>query len=578
MGEPNRPEIKNGNSCYGHIDNDFWNGIPEVFRNGSCYSDNTGYFNTLTYGNGGTSYDGNKIYGVTRSAMAVGRFIMIDAILASLPLTDAKITCSETSIGLEKGSKSTFSAYAKDPDAIRFELIEGKPDDGNYKNYRIQYDRNAHEMYYRWEFTCENGEKKFFPGKEVSDYKNDEMIIEIVDSTGLTGKDDKRAGLLSVLIKGKDKDSLPLKIKVENSQFIVKARMMDDEGDTTSAIKTVMINNRLPEPEIWFSKNNTDDIVPYIALVPVKDFGEYEQKNKFKVHSGFGNPKCFEPLYINGFRHLNPKINSSTPGFTNADQIAKVSYDIDFNNTYEIELSGINKQSEHTNADAFDNKENRFAVKTSFRLVPQDEFKAIGKPQTYYLSSAWNNKNSPDTLPQITYSNLLLNQKNKIQVKVTDIKLSSVVDTAIVYVLVPPTIDTAYFETKNLCSNGNEKQYKIGEKITLSKTPDDVIVIFNAKASENKSINNNGNSYVWGFKGADSSTISLTNPDWDITDLLILENGANRSYQELLKLGLEANNIYEIILKVTDNANSVTQVKNGSGITMMKVGEIVLEP
>jgi len=96
-------------------------------------------------------------------------------------------------------------------------------------------------------------------------------------------------------------------------------------------------------------------------------------------------------------------------------------------------------------------------------------------------------------------------------------------------------------------------------------------------------------SYSWGFSDPGNPWISLTNPNWEGN---ITGASVNRTYQDLIKLGLSPGVVYDVILKVGDNDNTITQRAGFSeiqfeesgefrepkrGITMMKVGRIRLE-
>jgi hypothetical protein len=422
-------------------------------------------------------------------------------------------------------------------------------------------------MFYGWELTDKNNNVVYFPNGEDNTLK-----ITVIESSELSGEKDKKNGFIRIKISNKTGQNLDTAIIVKNSRFTIKVRFEDDEGDTAFATKDISVYNRLPEAKFQYYQGNKRVEKPYITLLQKKDFGEHTQINKYKVHSGFGNPKCLEDFYINGLSSLDADGNAS-------DQIKKIEYDIDNNGVFEIGLLGINQQKQFNSSDGFDGFEDRFVVNASFRLVSKEERKTKGDSKTYYLSSTWNNTNSPviDSVPYLYRLNP--NRTHKIAIRITDNEESSIIDTIKTAILIPPTIDFAEIGIGNLCNNQNTNKYN-GSVLVLPKNSQDGVIYFKASATDEdgESTEDKKNVvYHWGFKEKNSSlsAVSLTNPNWKHS---LSGADTERTYQELrTTTGLMSGTVYEVILKVTDNDNSITELENGSGITMMKVGEIRLE-
>ncbi|MCL2843876.1 MAG: hypothetical protein FWE23_00245 [Chitinivibrionia bacterium] len=539
-------------------------------------------FQTLIHGNGTIFHNGEPVYGVTRSAMAVGRFIMIDAILARLPLQDMRITPSATNIGLDYGASLKFTAFARDPDAIRFELRDGTQSDPA-KRYRIQHDPNAHDMFYQWRLTDKDGNTVRFPSVQT---KTDSLVMTVIDSSGITGEEDKKSGFLGVRLSDGAGNTLNTTIRVENSQFAITARFQDDEGDTAFISRNISVFNRLPEANFQFFRGNQRISNPHILLVQRKDFGEHRQANGYSVHSGFRGVTDFEPLYICGLPSWDPDGNES-------DQIVKIEYDIYNNGVFEWALPGINQSRRFPNSHGFDGFEDRFVLRSSFKLITEENGRIKGNSNTYYLSSTWNNTHSPvDSF--IYHNNLRPNRNHVIRYRVTDNENSSVIGTIPLPILAPPRIDSVEIGTRCLCS-GEIAERRVGQTETIlvvSSENAETAMYFYASATDEDDIVGGSLAYYWGVRDRNNpflSPISLTNPNWEGNI-----SGANevRTYQELIDIGLLPGIDYEIILKVVDNDNAILSLQSNdlsilltenddtvvrTGISMMRVGSIRLE-
>jgi hypothetical protein len=552
-----KANIPSGGPC----NNSTWLNTGQLANSRDCYNAYSEIFDRLV---------ADPVYGVTRSAFAVGRFILIDAILANLPIQNARISSNKMILSPEVGQICTLTAFARDPDAIEFVLDE--PNNGDPNNYRINYREGLHDMFYQWQFTDENNRIVYFP--ENAGNKNNSIEILVKDASGLTGQNDNRNGALLITVSNRN-ESKDIRVAVRDSRFAVRVRFEDDEGDTAFAIRNITLHTPIPEPNIWFTRGNVSKADnPYIALVFEKNFGEHLQEingRMIPVHSGFGNAGVLESLYIDGFRSLSRGGNASDP-------ITMVEYAIRNKNIFDVELKNINQTYTILSQEGFDGKENRFVVKSSFKLTPTNGYRVIGAAETYYLSSIWHNDNSPVSTEQ-TYE-FTPNRKHEIVLRITNDHSQTVLDTIEMFVIAPPTIEAVYLETKYLCGNGTGKKHEIDEKLTLRENPNDIVVSFNALAKNNDATEGSESRFFWGFKDntSNNAEISLTNPNW--SGLFLYGNNLNLSYLELMDdLKLERGKEYEIILKVVDNANAITQMEdgNGNGVTMMRVGSIRLE-
>ncbi|MDR0303776.1 MAG: hypothetical protein LBH98_03270 [Chitinispirillales bacterium] len=132
----------------------------EIANNDECFENNESNFNTLVYGKG------NPIWGVTSSAIAVGRAILIDAMLAEKPLEHGRIFGPSFLDSNNPDSSYIFTAYARDPDAVVIvhkdslgslsenakRLVYNVKDEYNNENinYELWHEPSVHNMYYEW--------------------------------------------------------------------------------------------------------------------------------------------------------------------------------------------------------------------------------------------------------------------------------------------------------------------------------------------------------------------------------------------------------------------------------------------
>ncbi|MDR0303942.1 MAG: hypothetical protein LBH98_04105 [Chitinispirillales bacterium] len=164
--------IKNGGSCHK---------LSEALKNDNCYHEYESKFNILVKG------QGDPIWGVAGSAIAVGRAILIDAMLAEKPLEHERIFGPSF---LKPDTNYTFTAYARDPDAVvlirtgtqlsvnakRIIHTVEDGDNGSIIDYELWHEPSAHPMYYEWFI----GENRFSPGPNVESVYN--RLVEKRDS------------------------------------------------------------------------------------------------------------------------------------------------------------------------------------------------------------------------------------------------------------------------------------------------------------------------------------------------------------------------------------------------------------
>ena len=144
---------------------------PEPFTfNYECYKKHRNEFELLVR---------DQNLGVMRFALAVGRHILIDAILAERPLEHQRIIGEPF---LRPNATHNFTAYARDPDAVIFirsgdnsrltpnskRLVYNVRDGSDTVRYELWHEPSAHDMYFEWSI---NG-NRIFPNSATENAYN----------------------------------------------------------------------------------------------------------------------------------------------------------------------------------------------------------------------------------------------------------------------------------------------------------------------------------------------------------------------------------------------------------------------
>lgn len=645
-----------------------------VAKNDNCYRDHEDKFKTLVKGKG------NPIHGVTGSAIAVGRMILIDAMLSEQPLEHERIF--GTSFFKPYDTSYTFNAYARDPDAVvivhkdslysqittNSKRLIYDVEDGleNPIPYELWHKPEAHDMYYEWFingnriFKNSSIEKQYNAcvEKEASYLNTHNSYTEALDSFNIVyslhyWKEEslkehnkqcsiesgscyecnslitecenlriKRDSLKTIsdslnktyenlqneykkmlksyysLCKSPDielevilppelelnslKDGINAKIKIKvssysdksyevdlkNSNLDLSVRITDDEYSYIIAEKQLTFFDRVPVAKIGTSQTNAAN--PYITKVAEKNIFSQDLLNNYDYFDGFSDSTCYEPLFLNAFgASIDPDGNAS-------DQITKVEYLVgNEDDSILVKLRGINQQYDTIVTLKNGEKiiEKRYIINNSLCLQTKEDEKLKLLAEERFVSSTWNNTDSPDTIINTFLQDLDYGENYKVRVNVYDNEASSAANSFDVSVLVPPVIDFAELSTQHLISNINGETYNSN---TIVLGGEDMVLKLYAIAydpdngDDAKKYSQGIEHYYWEIREIGSNdNMKFSNKD-------LRGDSLTFTYRELLELGLniEIGKAYEVFLKVEDDDKKITG--NGYGFAAQKIGEFRL--
>ena len=185
---------------------------------------------------------GDPIWGVTRSALAVGRFILIDFMLSGLPLRNVRILGNPF---VRINEPRRISAHARDMDAVRLlhkDSLQTLSADAKlmtwWGDYQIWHDPAAHPMYYAWDID----------GDGVFDERSENRaltftVVEFLDNPNGIDPSKERFNGRARIRYGDNKEAI---VNVINSSFILAARITDDEGTSATVRRQFNFNDRTP--------------------------------------------------------------------------------------------------------------------------------------------------------------------------------------------------------------------------------------------------------------------------------------------------------------------------------------------
>ena len=521
----------------------------------SCYTKYSDDFDKLVK---------SQEYGVMRFAIAVGRFILIDAILTERPLEHQRIR-GEPFLRSDANHRHTFTAFARDPDAVLISNINN-PDrrltsnsklllDFPNRGYQLWHEPSVHDMSYYWDIRG-NG---YF--NDFSDTNNGNITFTVVSASDWNAIKAGGDGSVVLRIEGRD-GNIPINIK--EGGFNISVKIKDDEGDSAIVIKPLTFRSSIPIANVNIKKGNRVTERPYIAKVRHKNTsvidGRWHEHNGIRVLSGFSDISCYDNLYLDFF---SESVDSSG---TSSDIIAAT----------KLKTEDFNWHIKGVNQDTTVNGENRIIINNTFWLETAGSNEVKAKLRQYFVSSIWENDSSPKIASELckTFDSLgnyqivaeILNRQGRTSLKKTlDIP-----------VLAPPSIKSV----RMLIRHDTDANKAIIE--TYSGTPlvlgrrgrgEDVVLEFEAEAFDSERENNllENSSYVWAILEKDET---LTDAAFERRDF----SGRNlkRTYTELIgQLGLEDSKTYELFLKVRNDFEGFAC--GNYGFTITKVGEFRLD-
>jgi len=540
----------------------------------------------------GNRYVGHPVWGVMRNAFAVGRFILVDAILADLPLMYQRIMGSPFVVPNEP---HTLTAYAKDPDAVLFLHRNNRVGENGltdtsellipniFGEYNLWHEPSAHPMTYKWDFS-NNGNYDTL-GSNIT------FTIEIPQ--GLTLNDlnlrDNRDRQVRMKVEGRTD---PFPVRVRNTLFTVKVKITDDEGDSAIVRKQLTLSNTIPIVAEEFRKGNTNRN-PYIVQVRnnihLRDGNEYfyqdgvsEGGNRIRVLSGFTNPESYEKVYVNFFK------SSFNSDKTASDQIIAVKLNFDNINSFEWRIEGVNQYIDTIYYFTKDGKkdsinEQRIVINNNFWLESGDNNKITAFLDQHFASSVWENNSSPAEY-YVPYPNIAPNKNHTFRVKVQDSRGFYSDETLVkLPILTPPTIKRVRLSTSLPMSGWRIiETYNAVKPITLQSGGDMVLMLeaeaYDPDHGENARENLLGiSAYKWSIR---EKVIGANTCFWDIDFLNTDLRGrsltfTHRELRELLGSRMKLGATYEVFLRVEDDDRRITGDSNGFAIT--KVGGFILE-
>ena len=565
-----------------------------------CYEQNINEFKLLVKGDKDKK---DTVWGVLRNSISVGRFILVDAILADLSLLHQKIKGEPF---VEPNKPHNLTAYAKDPDAVLFLHRDKKQGtkwtdtselliDNIFTDYQLWHEPSAHPMKYEWDFNNSGRYDYLSPNGNIT------FIIDIpqgmtIDSLNL--RDNKeREIILKTLTDGK---SFP--VKVRNTCFTIAAKITDDEDSSAVVKKQLTFFNAIPIAEAEIKKGNTE--TPYIVKVKRSDIYSddnydkyYYQEgisaggNKIKILSGFTDPKSYEEVYIDFFK------KSYDPDGNASDQIISTEFGFNNNDTgsdYEWDIKGVNQYIDTTYYFLKNNEEEkiheqRIIINNTFWLEPKDNDTIMSYLDQYFLSFVWENNSSPVT-KDFPYPNIIPDKDYKVRVKIWDNEKSFLEkDTLKLPVLTPPEIKHVELSTFLQISGEIIETYKEENNPIVLYSGGDTTLMLKAEAYDPDNGKNaidsllGIKSYSWSIreKITGEEIDFLDDIDFSNTDLIgSLLTFNHKELRELLGTDLMAlGNTYEVFLKIEDYDGDGGEriIKDGCGFAITKVGEFTLD-
>ena len=515
---------------------------------------------------------GDPVWGVTRSAIAVGRFILADFMLTRMHFRNVLIRANPF---VTPNEPKTVSAYARDPASVRFlhkDTLKGLSDHAMFmfnigNDYELWYDPGVHRLNYKWDisgngvFDDFNGQNLTFRVVEFLDNSNNPIPSNINPSR------ERFNGRAVIEYRNNKGDNDRRTVRVINSSFQLSVNITDCRGKRgVTARRQFNFFDREPILRHSMERENEGNIF----LVKVQHKNSYldmskphYQENGMKVISGFANPNSYSRVFLDAFS------NSSAPGGNEADRLARAVYN--FGNGNIVEVLGTNQYYSV-------GKEERLVMNNLFYLEPKAGNLIGAYTQGFFVSSSWNNR---ETGRPVLKKDMRIapDDDNKFKVEMLNINnTASAQQEFRLPILTPPVIERARIYTKHLVQSGKEEiEYSGGEPIELGyKERTDMAIVFCAQASDKN--NDNELSYEWTItRRNDTHTIETVNSLFGEHPLMTDEKTLSFTQRELLDLNLNVGDIYDVFLKIINDTHSTTTgIDGGYGFTITKVGSFKL--
>ncbi|MDR0304440.1 MAG: hypothetical protein LBH98_06715 [Chitinispirillales bacterium] len=530
-----------------------------IGRDGSCNTRARNYACYIRYSSRFDKLAKDENYGVTKFSIAVGRFILIDAILAELPLEHQKIN-GEPFIKQSK-SKYTFTAYARDPDAVwilhkdstkntittNSKLLINLPE----KGYQLWHDLSAHDMFYYWDITG-NGTYHDYYSRNNGDITFNVVSVSDWDIVEAGGD-----GTIDLQIEGGGK----LTVNIKEGCFNVSVKIKDDEGDSALVTKQITLRNSIPVAKANLKKGMSEK--PYVAKVIHKNTSfnddQWHENNGISVLSGFSDLSCYENLYIDFFSE------SIDSGGTASDII--IGTKLKSNNDFNLYIRGVNQ-------DTTIKTEQRLIINNTFWLETAGNYEVKAKLKQYFVSSIWENDSSPkiDSMLCKTFDST-----GNYQIEAEIINNggnTSLKEMLNIPVLAPPIIKTSGISILHNISKTPGNIYEGDIPVLNGGDSSDMVLELYAEAYDHNNKSSKNLLYVWEIrkKGESFSDSAFTN-----SDLIIDVDGEDAekvfSCTELfdLNIGLKDGETYEVFLMVKDYYGGI--IGKNYGFTITKAGE-----
>lgn len=537
------------------------------------------WFDTLLVGGKRTvNYQEVNIHGIQKNALALGVNVVVDVLLAKMPLENAQIQ-GRRSIGYMAGGSYEFSAWAKDPDAVRLKIIDGKK--------TIEYDPNLqkqgqeHETTYDW----------FINDVPVGSGRN--FKFDVVSSDVLSTENEK-VKLNSITIKPHNMDNitflgplfgLELKVRIRDDEYWVRPDKQDEDTVIVTEVIT-FFEDRFPVAKFDLVKDRCTK--PFVAILPCKDnnLTPYVNEHGITVSSAFANPHCFNPVTVDAFKY------SRDPDGNASDQIVKAFYDIT-RKVKKIEsfgwdlsaacIRGINQSTTIKKKIGEDwvPVEEQIMLKNKFQLQNSNPNTITISSFTRHLTTDWKNDNSllegenlsvskyldNGTLPDTV--DLPFDQNYRFSGYIRDDEGRYASQEISLPILTTPVISAVSmkisdFATRNLITKYENSTITLlgeGQKLSFD------IFCYDPDNSDDKP-----DVEIGIRKRDDASIIDYTKSDWGNT----FSGDATFTYRELIDNNFVPNQEYEVFVKVTDDDNIATGLDDGYGFSITKVGEFKL--